>query len=206
MQVLPYFWKFCHSMLRHQRRRMSSRDSSSSSSASSATSRKKSQEPRGRSKSKKKTASKYELFEKNKPKSSSTSESSKESPKKKTAPKSSSSAKKKIKEFFSKDGKFLMMKLLMVALFLVVPLTLLLCVATDPVQSDNTRLGFVVHLYINATSVLITLAAFVLKGLLLLPLYLAFFTINFLLWLFNCNETVVDQIVTTAATGPDLQV
>ena len=188
-------------MLRHRRRRMSSRDSSSSSSASSATSRKKSQEPRGRSKSKKKTASKYELFEKNKPKSSSTSESSKEAPKK-TAPKSSSSAKKKIREFFSKDGKFLMMKLLMVALFLVVPLTLLLCVATDPVQSDNTRLGFVVHLYISATSVLIILAACVLKGLLLLPLYLAFFTINFLLWLFNCNETVVDQIVTTAATDP----
>merc|ERR1719500_2735929 len=93
----------------------------------------------------------------------------------------------------------------LVALFLVVPLTLLLCVAIDPVQSDNTRLGFVVHLYISATSVLITLAAFVLKGLLLLPLYLAFFTINFLLWLFNCNETVVDQIVTTTAAGPDLQ-
>ena len=101
----------------------------------------------------------------------------------------------KIKEF---------LVLMVVALFLVLPLTLLLCLATDSVQSDNTWLGFVVHLYINATCVLITLGAFLLKGLLLLPLYLAVFTINFLLWLFNCNETVVDQIVTAA--GPDLQV
>ena len=176
---------------------MSSRDSSS---AANATSRKKSQEPRGRSRTKKKTASKYELLEKTKPVSSSSSEVPK-----KTAPKSPS-AKKKMKEFFSKDGKFLIMKLLVVALFLVLPLTLLLCIATDPVQSNNTRLGFVVHLYISATSVLITLGACILKGLLLLPLYLAFFTINFLLWLFNCNETVVDQIVTTATTGPDFQV
>ena len=37
-----------------------------------------------------------------------------------------------------------------------------------------------------------------------LPLYFAFATINFLLWLFNCNETVVDQIFTTAAAGLDL--
>merc|ERR1719234_2477960 len=121
------------------------------------------------------------------------------------APKSPS-AKKKMKEFFSKDGKFLIMKPLVVALFLVLPLTLLLCIATDPVQSDNTSLGLVVHLYTSATSLLITLAACVLKGLLLLPFYLAFFTINVLLWLFNCNETVVEQIVTTAAAaGPDLQ-
>ena len=82
-----------------------------------------------------------------------------------------------------------------VALFLAIPLTLLL-----------TWLGFVAHLYISATCILITLAAFLLKGLLLLPLYFAFATINFLLWLCNCNETVVDQIVTTAAAGLDLQV
>ena len=94
----------------------------------------------------------------------------------------------------------------MVALFLVLPLTLLLCLATDSVQSDNTWLGFVLHLYISATYILLTLAAFLFKGLLLLPLYLAVLTINFLLWLFNCNETVVDQIVATAAAGPDLQV
>merc|ERR1712192_13790 len=143
----------------------------------------------------KKTASKYELLEKTKPKGP-----------KKTASKSSS-AKKKMKEFFSKDGKFLIVKLLMVALLLVLPLTLLLCITTDPVQIDNTWLGFVVHLYISATSLLITLAACMFNGLLLLPLYLAFFTINFLLWLFNCNsETVVEQIVTTtAAAGPELQ-
>jgi hypothetical protein len=94
-----------------------------------------------------------------------------------------------------------------VALFLAIPLTLLLCLTTDTVQSDNTWLGFVAHLYISATCILITLAAFLLKGLLLLPLYFAFATINFLLcWLFNCNETVVDQIVTSAAAGLDLQI
>ena len=93
-----------------------------------------------------------------------------------------------------------------VALFLAIPLTLLLCLATDTVQSDNTWLGFVAHLYISATCILIVLAAFLLKGLLLLPLYFAFATINFLLWVFNCNETVVDQSVTTAAAGLDLQV
>ena len=98
------------------------------------------------------------------------------------------------------------MQLLVVALFLVLPLTLLLCLVTDSVQSDSTWLGFVLHLYIGATCVIITLGAFLLKVLLLLPLYLAVFAINFLLWLFNCNETVVDQIVTTAAAGPDLQV
>ena len=196
-------------MLRHRRSRMSSHDSSSSSSAASATSKKKSKEPRGRSKSKKRTEpNKYELIDKKKP-SSSTSESSKEAPKKSpsgnTPAKVSPSVKKKTKEFSVKAGKFLM-QLLMVALFLVLPITLLLCLATNSMQSDNTWLAFVAHLYISVTCVLITLAAFLLKGLLLLPLYLAFFTINVLLWLFNCNETVVDQIVTTAATGPDLQV
>ena len=110
--------------------------------------------------------------------------------------------KKKIMEFLVTYG----MQLLMVALFMVIPITLLLCLATDTVQSDNTWLGFVAYLYISATSVLITLAAFLLKGLLLLPLYLAFDTINFLLWLFNCNKTVVNQIVTTAAASLDLQV
>ena len=39
-------------------------------------------------------------------------------------------------------------------------------------QSDNTWLGLVAHLYISATSILITLAAFLLRGLLLLPLFL----------------------------------
>ena len=43
---------------------------------------------------------------------------------------------------------------------MVIPITLLLCLATDTVQSDNTWLGFVAHLYISATSILITLAAF----------------------------------------------
>merc|ERR1711913_124355 len=100
---------------------------------------------------------------------------------------------------------FMYGKLLVLALFLVLPLTLLLRLATSSMQSDNTWLGFVVHLYISATCVLITLGAFLLKALHLLPLYLAFITINFLLWLFNCNKPVVDQIVTTAAAGPDLQ-
>ena len=59
---------------------------------------------------------------------------------------------------------------------MVIPITLLLCLATDTVQSDNTWLGFVAHLYISATSILITLAAILRKGLLLLPLYLAFFS------------------------------
>ena len=45
------------------------------------------------------------------------------------------------------------MQLLMVALFMVIPITLLLCLATDTVQSDNTWLGFVAHLYISATSI-----------------------------------------------------
>ena len=175
---------------------MSSRDSSSSSAAI-ATSKKKSREPSGRSKSKKRTApNKYELLDKKKP-----SRSPKKSPSGNTPAKVSSSPKKKTKEFSVKSGKYLM-QLLMVALFLVLPFTLLLCLATNSMQSDNTWLAFVVHLYISASSVLITLAAFLFKGLLLLPLYLALFTINFLLWLFNCNETVVDQIVTTAATDP----
>merc|ERR1719500_1569417 len=95
------------------------------------------------------------------------------------------------------------MQILVVALFLVLPLTLLLCLATDSVQSDNTWLGIVLHLYISATCVLLTLAAFLFKGLLLLPLYLAVLTINFLLWLFNCNETVVDQIIAPAAAAAD---
>ena len=177
---------FRHLLLRHRRRRMSSPDSSSS--AATETSKKKSKEPRGRSKSRKRTASKYELLERNKTKKSSRSNS--------LADMSTSA-----KEFLVKYGK-----LLVVALFLVLPLTLLFCLATDFVQSDKFWLSFVAHLYISATYVLITLSAFLLKALLLLPLYLTFFTINFLLWLFNCNETVVDQIVTTAAAGPDLQV
>ena len=196
IQILPHF---CHLLLRHRRRRMCS-----SSSDTTEASKKKSKEPRGRSKSKKRTASKYELLDRSKTKKSSRSNSLADM---------STSAKKKSKEFLMnlqmnlqiKNGKFLM-QLLVVALFLVLPLTLLLCLATDSVQSDNTWLAFVVHLYTNATCVLITLAAFLLKGLLLLPLYLAVFTINFLLWLFNCNEPVVEQILTTATTGPDLQV
>ena len=115
---------------------------------------------------------------------------------------SAEASKKKIMEFSVTYG----MQLLMVALFLVIPITLLLCLATDTVQSDNTWLGFVAYLYISATSVLITLAAFLLKGLLLLPLYLAFTTINFLPWLFNCNETVVNHTVTTDAASIDVQV
>ena len=168
---------------------MSSRDSSSSAATEAST--KKSKEPRGRSKTKKRTPSKYELLDRSKTKKSSCCP---------CPDNMSTSAKKKFKEL--KDGKFLM-QLLVVALFLVLPLTLLLCLVTDSVQSDSTWLGFVVHLYISATCVIITLGAFLLKGLLLLPLYLAVFAINFLLWLFNCNETLV---VTTAAAGPDLQV
>ena len=170
---------------------MSSRDSSSSAATEAST--KKSKEPRGRSKTKKRTPSKYELLDRSKTKKSSRSNSL------------STSAKKKSMERMTMTGKFLM-QLLVVALFLVLPLTLLLCLATDSVQSDNTWLAFVVHLYTNATCVLITLAAFLLKGVLILPLYLAVFTINFLLWLFNCNETVIDQIVTSAAAIPDIQV
>ena len=67
------------------------------------------------------------------------------------------------------------MQLLMVALFMVIPITLLLCLATDTVHCraiTNTWLGLVAHLYISATSILITLAAFLLRGLLLLPLFL----------------------------------
>ena len=177
---------------------MSSRDSSSSAATEAST--KKSKEPRGRSKTKKRTPSKYELLDRSKTKKSSRSNSLADM---------STSAKKKSKEFLMnlqmKNGKFLM-QLLVVALFLVLPLTLLLCLATDSVQSDNTWLGFVLHLYISASCVLLTLAAFLFKGLLLLPLYLAVLTIKFLLWLFNCNETVVDQIVTSAAAGPDLRV
>ena len=188
IQILPHF---SHLLLRHRRRRMCS-----SSSDTTEASKKKSKEPRGRSKSKKRTASKYELLDRSKTKKSSRSNSLADM---------STSAKKKSMERMTMTGKFLM-QLLVVALFLVLPLTLLLCLATDSVQSDNTWLAFVVHLYTNATCVLITLAAFLFKGLLLLPLYLAVFTINFLLWLFNCNEPVVEQILTTATTGPDLQV
>ena len=54
------------------------------------------------------------------------------------------------------------MQLLMVALFMVIPITLLLCLATDTVHCR----AIVAHLYI------ITLAAFLLRGLLLLPLFL----------------------------------
>ena len=140
------------------------------------------------------TAANYELLAKKKPSSpSSSSESSVETPK-------SSPGKKKVKEALVKNS-MLLMQFLVVALFLVLPITLILCLATD--NTDNTWLGFVLHLYISATCVLITMSAFLLKMLLLLPLYLAFFTINFLIWLF-CTEMVVDQIVTSA--GPDLQV
>ena len=165
-------------------------DSSSSSSAATATTKK----SRGRSKTKKMTAANYELLAKKKPSSpSSSSESSVEAPK-------SSPGKKKVKESLVKNS-MLLMQFLVVALFLVLPITLILCLATD--YTDNTWLGFVLHLYISATCVLITMSAFLLKMLLLLPLYLAFFTISFLIWLF-CSETVVDQIVTSA--GPDIQV
>ena len=95
------------------------------------------------------------------------------------------------------------MQLLVVALFLVLPLTLLLCLATDSVQRENnTWLGFIVHLYIVASSVLISLAALLAKWMILIPIYLASFALTFLLWLF-CNETAVQQI---AAAGPSLQV
>ena len=53
----------------------------------------------------------------------------------------SSPAKKKIIEF------------LMVALYMVIPVTLLLCLATDTVQSDNTWLDLVAHFYVSATSI-----------------------------------------------------
>ena len=188
---------------------MSSRDSSSSAATEAST--KKSKEPRGRSKTKKRTPSKYELLDRSKTKKSSCCpcpDDMSTSAKKKfkeLKDDMSTSAKKKFKEL--KDGKFLVqLQLLVVAIFLVLPLTLLLCLVTNSVQSDSTWLGFVVHLYISATCVIITLGAFLLKGLLLPPLYLAVLAINFLLWLFNCNETVVDQIVATAAAGPDFQV
>ena len=73
----------------------------------------------------------------------------------------------------------LLMQLLVVTLFLVLSITFILCLATD--NTNNTWLGFVVHLYISATYVIIALGAFLLNGLLLIPLYLAFFTINILL-------------------------
>ena len=65
-------------------------------------------------------------------------------------------AKKKIMEFSMTFG----LQLLMVALFRVIRITLLLCLATDTVQSENTWVSFVAHLYISAISVLTTLAAF----------------------------------------------
>ena len=106
------------------------------------------------------------------------------------------------KEFFKEDGKFLM-QLLVSAMLLLLPITLLLCLATDSVQRENNAwLGFIVHLYIVASSVLISLAALLAKWMILIPLQIASSALTFLLWLF-CNETAVQQI---AAAGPSLQV
>ena len=106
------------------------------------------------------------------------------------------------KGFFKKDDKFLM-QLLVSAVLLLLPITLLLCLATDSVQRENNAwLGFIVHLYIVASSVLISLAALLAKWMILIPLHLASFVVTFLLWLF-CNEAAVQQI---AAAGPSLQV
>ena len=126
---------------------MSSRDSSSSAATEAST--KKSKEPRGRSKTKKRTPSKYELLDRSKTKKSSCC----------PCPDDMSTcliitlgAFKKFKELKDGKAKFLM-QLLVVALFLVLPLTLLLCLATDSMQNDNSWLGFIVHLYISATCV-----------------------------------------------------
>ena len=160
------FLKFCHLLLKHRRRRTSD---SYSFSAATATSRKNSKKSRGRSNTKKRTTPKYELLAKKKPSLLSSFchlENSVEAPMK-TVPQSSF-AKKKIMEFLvwhaALDGCSL---------------------HGDPhhspplprhchcaLQSDNTWLGLVAHLYISATSILITLAAFLLRGLLLLPLFL----------------------------------
>ena len=90
----------------------------------------------------------------------------------------------------------LLLQLLVLSLLLVFPLTLLFSTTT------NSVLGFVAHLYVNATSVIISLGALLLKLLLLLPLYLASFASVFFLWLFNCNQqSVLEQIVLQPADG-----
>ena len=105
------------------------------------------------------------------------------------------------KEFFKEDDKFLM-QLLVSAVLLLLPITLLLCLATDSVQRENnTWLGFIVHLYIVASSALISLAALLVKWMILTPLYLVSFALTFPFWLF-CKETAVVQI----ATSPSRQV
>ena len=90
-----------------------------------------------------------------------------------------------------------------VALLLVFPITLLLCL---PTNLESTCLGLVLHVYINATTALIAVAFLLLKGLLLCTLNLGIFALNFLLWLFNCNETVAQLVVTKTYDGPGLQV
>ena len=190
---------------------MSSSDSSSPSSATTATPRKKS---RSRSKTTK-SSNNYDLLVKKAKKSPSTDSSSS----KKNATKSPNNytllAKKSLsttkeffnkslsttKEFFKKDDKFLM-QLLVSAVLLLLPITLLLGLATDSVQRENnTWLGFIVHLYIVASSALISLAALLVKWMILIPLYLVSFALTFPFWLF-CKETAVVQI----AAGPSLQV
>ena len=97
----------------------------------------------------------------------------------------------------------LLLQTLTVALLLVFPFTLLLCLATN---LENTCLGLVLHVYINATTALIAMTFLLLKGLLLCTLNLSIFALNFLLWLFNCNETVAQLVVTQTDDGPGLQV
>ena len=211
-----------HLLLRHRQRRMSSSDSSSPSSATTATPRKKS---RSRSKTTK-SSNNYDLLVKKAKKSPSTDSSSSKknatkSPNHYTllAKKSLSTTKEFFKKslsstkeffnkslsttkgFFKKDDKFLM-QLLVSAVLLLLPITLLLCLATDSVQRENNAwLGFIVHLYIVASSALISLAALLVKWMVLIPLYLVSFALTFPFWLF-CKETAVVQI----ATSPSLQV
>ena len=90
----------------------------------------------------------------------------------------------------------LLLQLLVLSLLLVFPLTLLFS------TTSNSVLGFVAHLYVNATSAIISLGALLLKWLLLLPVYLASFASVFFLWLFNCNQhSVLQQIVAPPADG-----
>ena len=90
----------------------------------------------------------------------------------------------------------LLLQLLVLSLLLVFPLTLLFS------TTSNSVLGFVAHLYVNATSVIISLGALLLKWLLLLPVYLASFASIFFLWLFNCNQqSGLEQIVPQPADG-----
>ena len=188
---------------------MSSSDSSAS--ATTATPRKKS---RSRSKTKKSSNNYNLLVKKAKKMPSTDSNSSKKNTKKSSnhytllAKKSLSVTKEffmkslsTTKEFFKEDDKFLM-QLLVSAVLLLLPITLLLCLVTDSVQRENnTWLGFIVHLYIVASSALISLAALLVKWMVLIPLYLVSFALTFPFWLF-CKETAVVQI----AAGPSLQV